>query len=278
MASIWSHIPTLKTILQKEQQTRSSALCDFLKVSFTSRAPLSVHLIIGLAMTFARSLTLFSLVYLNYPTQVIFKSMKLLFVLVGSMCCFGKSYSLIEVSGHVSMVFAAILFSLGDHETQTRFTIIGVVLVVSSLIFDSIHANFQEYALRKCKATSSELMIFSNGVAAMLSGTACIVSGEIYVVKQFVESNPDIWMLFIIRSLAIYIGAVAYLTLTKRFGAVVASEVTTARKVLTIISSYYLFPKPFILKHQFGSLSFALAVVASMYAKRQSNSGKQTNG
>merc|ERR1719464_562291 len=113
MGSIWSHIPTLMTILQKERQQRSSALCDFLKVSFSSRAPLSIHLIIGLAMTCARSLTLFSLVHLNYPTQVIFKSMKLLFVLVGSMCCFGKSYSLIEVTGHVSMVFAAILFSLG---------------------------------------------------------------------------------------------------------------------------------------------------------------------
>merc|ERR1719361_3245005 len=69
IASIWTHIPTLMTILRKEQQQRSSALCDFLKVTFTSRAPLSIHCIMGLAMTFARSLTLFSLVYLNYPTQ-----------------------------------------------------------------------------------------------------------------------------------------------------------------------------------------------------------------
>merc|ERR1712062_373149 len=157
----------------------------------------------------------------------------------------------------------------------TRFTMVGVVLVVSSLVFDSIHANFQEYALRKCKATSSELMIFSNGVAAVLSGIACITSGELYVVREFMTNNPDIWMLFIVRSMALYIGAVAYLTLTKRFGAVIASEVTTARKVLTIISSYYLFPKPFIIKHQVGSLSFGLAIAASVYARRQSDVSKQ---
>eukprot|EP01084_Bolivina_argentea_P239213 402083_1 len=196
--------------------------------------------------------------------------MKLVFVLFGSYMCFGIKYSFLEIIGHLSMVFAAILFSLGDHETKTRFTFIGVILVLTSLIFDSIHANFQEYALRKFKCDINELMIYSNGIAALLSAVACIVTKEMYLVVEFVNDNPHIWMLFLIRSLSIYIGAVAYLALTKRFGAVIASEVTTARKVLTIITSYYLFPKPFILKHQFGAVSFAVAILASIYGKRAS--------
>ena len=218
ITNIWSHIPTLISILKEKQSSSSSlksSLTDFIKVSFAPRSPMHIHIIIGLAMTFARSLTLFSLIYLNYPTQVIFKSMKLLFVLIGSYMCFGLKYSFLEIIGHISMVFAAILFSLGDHETQTRFTSIGVILVLSSLIFDSIHANFQEYALTKCKSTASELMIYSNGIAAILSGVACILSGEIYLVFEFINNNPQIWLLFLIRSLSIYIGAVAYLALTK---------------------------------------------------------------
>eukprot|EP00484_Ammonia_sp_Unknown_P002538 CAMPEP_0197078378 /NCGR_PEP_ID=MMETSP1384-20130603/213091_1 /TAXON_ID=29189 /ORGANISM="Ammonia sp." /LENGTH=457 /DNA_ID=CAMNT_0042517245 /DNA_START=56 /DNA_END=1429 /DNA_ORIENTATION=+ len=306
IGNLWSHIPVLFKIYQHQQQQRSlssnQSLFNLITASIIKpRAPMRVHMTIGLAMTFARSLTLFSLIYLNYPTQVIFKSMKLLFVLLGSYCCFGHLYSLLEIAGHTLMVFAAILvllgsyccfghlyslleiaghtlmvfaailFSLGDHETQTRFTFIGVMLVVSSLVFDSIHANFQEFALKKCKSTSSELMIYSNGIAAVLSGIACVATNEIYEVMQFMDRKPYIWTLFLIRSMSIYIGAVAYLALTKRFGAVIASEVTTARKVLTIVSSYYLFPKPFIVKHSIGSIAFCLAILASVYSKRQQN-------
>lgn len=226
-------------------------------------------------MTFARSLTLFSLVHLSYPTQVIFKSLKLLIVLIGSMLCFGKRYSVLECVGHCSMVLAALLFSLGDLSTaQTRFDEMGVVLVLASLIFDSVHANFQEYALRSCGANSSELMIFSNGIAAVLSGVMCIASSEVFAVMEYVDANPSIWLLFLVRSMAIYIGAVAYLALTKRFGAVSASEVTTARKVLTIITSYLLFPKPFVRLHSFGSMTFLTAVLISLYAKRLSAENK----
>eukprot|EP01084_Bolivina_argentea_P126874 224526_1 len=262
-ANISTHINTFISIFKEKQRLK------FIKLQLAPRSPIYIHCIIGCAMTFARSLTLFSLIHLNYPTQVIFKSMKLLFVLLGSYLCFGLQYSFFEIIGHISMVIAAILFSLGDHETQTRFTLTGLVLVLTSLIFDSIHANYQEYALRKFKCNINELMIYSNGIAAFLSGIACILTQEIHEVIAFVKYNPNIWFLMLIRSTSIYVGAVAYLGLTKRFGAVSASEVTTARKVLTIITSYYLFPKPFITKHSFGSISFAFAIFASIYAKRQ---------
>ena len=114
-------------------------------------------------------------------------------------------------------------------------------------------------------------MIYSNGIAALLSAIMCIMSNEIYDVILFMQTNPKIWTLFWLRSFSIYIGACAYLALTKRFGAVIASEVTTARKVFTIIGSYYLFPKPFVYKHSIGSILFASAIIASIYAKRQNN-------
>lgn len=239
-----------------------------IKAMFKPKSPFYIHGIIGFAMTFARSLTLFSLVYLNYPTQVIFKSMKLIFVLLGSYVCFGLKYSLMEIVGHCLMVIAAILFSLGDHETETRFTPIGVIIVLSSLIFDSIHANFQAYALNKCNSNIKELMIYSNGIAAILSFFACIITNEIWIVLEYIDNNSNILYLFLLRSFAIYIGAVAYLQLTKSFGAVIASEVTTARKVLTIISSYYLFPKPFVNSHQIGFAAFISAILIAVYAKR----------
>jgi solute carrier family 35 (adenosine 3'-phospho 5'-phosphosulfate transporter), member B3 len=57
---------------------------------FRRRAPLYNHLIVAASMTFARGLTNMSLQYLNYPSQVIFKSLKLIVVLMGSVFIYQK--------------------------------------------------------------------------------------------------------------------------------------------------------------------------------------------
>lgn len=59
-------------------------------------APLKGHAQVAVAMTASRGLTNMSLSYLNYPTQVIFKSMKLITVMIGSIFM-GKKFSGLEV-------------------------------------------------------------------------------------------------------------------------------------------------------------------------------------
>lgn len=59
---------------------------------FEHRAPLVNHVIVAVSMTFARGLTNMSLQYLNYPSQVIFKSLKLIVVLIGSIVIYKKRF------------------------------------------------------------------------------------------------------------------------------------------------------------------------------------------
>jgi adenosine 3'-phospho 5'-phosphosulfate transporter B3 len=49
-------------------------------------AELKRHALVAGAMTASRGLTNVSLQFLNYPTQVVFKSLKLLTVMIGSAC------------------------------------------------------------------------------------------------------------------------------------------------------------------------------------------------
>ncbi|ETO16047.1 UDP-galactose transporter [Reticulomyxa filosa] len=238
------------------------------------KSSIQMHVMIALAMTGSRGLTLSSLLYLTYPTQVIFKSMKLLAVLFGSVCALHKSFHTIEIVGHICMVLAACLFALADNQANTNFNPFGVFLVLSrSWIFflaDSIHANCQEVALRVNHSSFNEVMFYSNAIAALLSALICCVTGE--MTKALIASfeNPVLWLLFLVRNITIYFGTVGYLEMTKKFGAVLASEVTTARKVLTICTSYYFFPKPFIFKHFLGSVAFALAIIFGVVGKRLS--------
>ena len=290
-------IRTIEKTKTDEILERISIKLDQIWSRLKPNSPMWIHFVIGIAMMASRSLTIFSLVYINYPTQVVFKSMKLLSVLIGSVFCFSKEYSGLEVIGHVSMVISAFCFTLADAEvsdksdisqetddieseynsTTSKFTFYGIVLVSLSLVADSVHANYQEYALKVKKSTMSELMIFSNFIAAVISSAACIFSQEWIDTTYFVRKHPEIMYLIFFRSVCIFFGAVAYLALTKRFGAVIASEVTTARKVVTIITSFIFFPKPFMFKHQIGSLLFGLSVVLNVYAKRSAEASKPKN-
>ncbi|ETO16186.1 UDP-galactose transporter [Reticulomyxa filosa] len=196
--------------------------------------------------------------------------MKLLAVLVGSICGLKKRYNCLEIVGHVCMVIAACLFSLGDNESDTKFNVVGVILVLLSLLADSIHANSQEHALTVNQSSYYELMFYSNGIAAICSAIVCISTGEMSRALSVFQQYPILWTLFFIRCTSIYFGTLAYLEMTRKFGAVLASEVTTARKVLTVATSYYFFPKPFFFKHQIGSLAFVAAVAFSFFGKRTS--------
>jgi len=60
--------------------------------AFSHNASLPRHGMVAVAMSLSRGLTNVSLQYLNYPTQVIFKSMKLITVMIGSIILLRKSF------------------------------------------------------------------------------------------------------------------------------------------------------------------------------------------
>lgn len=113
--------------------------------------------------------------------------------------------------------------------------------------------------------------------------------------SQFCSEHPLAYLLFVCRAIVIYLGVLCFVTTIKHFGVVPATTglplqvfarvtaclcvaVTTVRKVLSILVSFLLFPKPFGLKYAIGLLLFAGSVLFNIYtAKYASNAEQKSN-
>jgi len=228
------------------------------------------HMIVALAMTASRGLTNKSLEYLNYPTQVIFKSMKLLTVMIGSIFILRKSFSVLEYVSAIALVLSAILFSLGDVAATPEFGgYTGFVIVLLSLIGDALHSNTQEQLLKKHNASVTEAMLFTNGFAAVMTFMYVIVSGEFGPAVAFCSDFPLAYVLFVMRAAVIYLGVLCFVLVINAFGVVTATAITTVRKILTIIVSFLLFPKPISSRHVMGFMIFSAGIAVTIWDQQR---------
>ena len=192
---------------------------------------------VSIAMMCSRALTNIALLLLNYPTQVIFKSMKLISVMIGSVCCLQKQYHRCEYIAVPLLVASAVLFTFGD-ANDLNFNVFGIIAVIISLLFDAIHANSQQYILQAKteRDTTMELLVYSNLIAGVLALIVSFCYGEVNeIVYTYLPEHVDedvlhkLFLWFVGRVACLYVGVSAFVVFTKRFGAVFAVTITTCR-------------------------------------------------
>mmetsp|Transcript_40397 Transcript_40397/g.35635 ORF Transcript_40397/g.35635 Transcript_40397/m.35635 type:complete len:526 (-) Transcript_40397:343-1920(-) len=271
--------------------SNQSKICLLFKINwfnivFEKQMPFKYHLMVATAMMCSRALTNIALLLLNYPTQVIFKSMKLISVMIGSIFCLKNEYHQCEKCGAPLLVGSAILFCMGD-ANDLNFNVLGIVVVLISLIFDAIHANSQQYILqaKTARDTTMELLVYTNLMAGVIAFVISFLMGEINEINyEWLPSQPDdtmnkLLLWFVGRVACLYIGVSAFVVFTKRFGAVFAVTITTIRKILTVGLSYVFYPgkKVFIpMQHGTGAILFVISLIlwgyGSVEKKRQNAS------
>ena len=97
-----------------------------------------------------------------------------------------------------------------------------------------------------------------------------LLDGGMYLQEHW----PVLPFLFPIRTLVVYAGALCYVCLIRNFGAVTATTVTTVRKILTIVSSFLIFPKPFSAYYVLAGALFFAGLVTDVSGKSEK---KKTN-
>lgn len=242
-------------------------------VIFNRQMHWKYHMIVATAMLFSRSFTNISLLLLNYPTQVIFKTMKLISVMIGNRYWLKKKINSYEIIAAPALVLSAILFTVGDSVDQLNFHMVGIAIVLISLIFDAIHANSQEKILdnKKCD-TKSELLIYSNMFGGIMAAIASVVCMETAPLIQYLYTIDVRYLLlwFFFRVFLLYVGVSAYVGFTKKFGVVRAVMITTIRKILTVFISFFMFPnKIFTGYHSFGVLFFCFALIFQVLSRKK---------
>jgi adenosine 3'-phospho 5'-phosphosulfate transporter B3 len=233
----------------------------------TRKIPIKSYLILALLTVGTMGLSNTSLGYLNYPTQVIFKSSKLIPVMVGGILIQGKKYSFLDFCACMLMTLGLVAFTTADMKVSPNFDPIGVVLISLALCADAAIGNFQELSLKKYKATNAELVLYSYGIGFIFLLIGYFISGGGFDKFNFLLNNYSVLLAVFLFSLTGYIGILFVLHLVRSVGALVAVTVTTCRKALTMVLSFILFSKPFTIWYIFAGFLVMCGIALNMYSK-----------
>ncbi|GMN32378.1 hypothetical protein TIFTF001_003635 [Ficus carica] len=215
----------------------------------------------------SQGLTKGSLAFLNYPAQIMFKSTKVLPVMVMGAFIPGlrRKYPLHEYVSAMLLVIGLILFTLADAQTSPNFHIFGVVMISGALIMDAFLGNVQEAIFTTNPDTTQMEMLFCSTVVGLpFLLPPMILTGELFKAWTSCSEHPYVYGVLVFEAMATYIGQVSVLSLVALFGAATTAMITTARKAVTLLLSYMIFTKPLTDQHGIGLLLMSMGIMLKM--------------
>ncbi|XWS46000.1 hypothetical protein CRYUN_Cryun14cG0027400 [Craigia yunnanensis] len=188
----------------------------------------------------SHGLTKGSLAFLNYPAQLMFKSTKVLSVMVMGAFIPGlrRIYPAHEYVSAILLVMGLILFTLADVQTSPNFSVIGVVMM--------------------------EMLFCSTVVGLPFLIPPMLLTGELFKAWNSCSQHLYVYGVLFFEAMATFIGQVSVLSLIAIFGAATTAMVTTARKAVTLLLSYLIFTKPLTEQHGTGLLLLAIGITLKL--------------
>ncbi|KAL3743126.1 hypothetical protein ACJRO7_018426 [Eucalyptus globulus] len=178
----------------------------------------------------SHGLTKGSLAFLNYPAQIMFKSTKVLPVMVMGAFIPGlrRKYPAHEYISALLLVAGLILFTLADAQTSPNFSMIGVLMITGALIFDSFLGNLQEAIFTLNPDTTQMEMLFCSTVVGLpFLVPPMILTGELFKAWNSCSQHPYVYGVLIFEAMATFVGQVSVLSLIAIFGAATTAMVNT---------------------------------------------------
>lgn len=209
----------------KFSKSRHSNTTCFYTLAFTS-------VLLVLSMTANN----FASYRLTYSTQSLFKSGKLIPLMIANMAILRKKFTLTEIISICVIVCGLIGVSLGDYQSRYILDPAGIIAIVFSLSLESIGTSLQEYLLKTIpqNEVNSILSLLGTLFALLLT----ILDGEFIFMCIRIKRDPILLLYFFVISVLSAFGyQFIYLSL-KVFGSLQTVMFTCIRKALTLIYIY----------------------------------------
>nr|XP_040583305.1 adenosine 3'-phospho 5'-phosphosulfate transporter 2-like isoform X2 [Lepeophtheirus salmonis] len=233
------------------------------------RASYSIYVVLAFLTLITMGFSNASLEHLNYPTQVIFKSCKLIPVLIGGTIIQGKKYSSIDYLAALIMSIGLALFMTVDVRVNPNFNFIGVAMILTALIADAFLGNIQERTMRHFEATNSEMSFYTFSFGFLMLLISQMIFGDIPGTLQNFNANPlAIYGSIFMFSLSGYIGIQIVFCFIRSFGAFTTVVITSLRKALTVALSFMIFGKPFSMGYVYSGIILFLGIFLQLLGKK----------
>lgn len=227
------------------------------------------YLLLGTLMMAGVGLGNESMNYLNFPTKMLFKSSKLLVAMAIGFLITGKRYNRLDYIASFSLVFGLFTLYNANTSASVKFEFKGVFLIACALASDSISANLQEKILQQGGQSPLELVFYSHAIGSIYLLLVCMITGQLTGAIAFCLRNPAALLIMLAYCILCFIGVQFVHTMTKLYGILATLTATSTRKVLSILISYLIFPKPFLFSHFLAIVLVFTGVFLRIYNKNR---------
>lgn len=247
-------------------------VCSFLERKYiageTKRvAPIRAYQLLTLCLLSSSALSNMSLSYINFPTKVVFRSCKLLPTMLVATVMHRKIFSSFEYSCAFAVCLGLIFFSVADWQLSPSFNPIGLIMVFLSVLADAVLPNAQEKLFSQ-GSSRLEVTFFTNIFVLIVMTFMTLASGDLVGIVRLAMADRQLAMFMGVYTAVAYVAISTYMNLVKRFGGVAAVYLTTARKAMTLVLSFLLFPKEFSWYYVVGA-TLVLGGLASVSIYKQ---------
>jgi len=246
-------------------------LFSYLERTFVAKetkrvAPLSAYPLLTFCLLSSSSLSNLALNFINFPTKVVFRSCKLIPTMLVATLVHHKTFTSTEYLCAMAVCTGLVLFAAADWRYTPSFHPVGLLLVTLSVCADAILPNAQEGLFQK-GSSRLEVTFFTNLLTLMAMTITTLISGDLIGLLQFAQGNHQLCVYMTCYTCVAYFAVSMHMSVVKRFGGVAAVVLATARKGMTLVLSFMLFPKAFSWFYVFGAALVLGGLLASSLLK-----------
>lgn len=259
------------------------ALIQFWRAGESRRAPILTYICLSVFSTVSVILTNEASKLLNYPTQVIFKSSKLLFVMALRVCTVKhkKRTTLTEGVAAIILVVGLVFFTYATSSAKGQEILnfgsdafFGVAGIVIALCCDALlYIGEEKYCFAIYKTSNNEIILFIYGFASLNALATLVASGRTAVSVEYMFANQSFAPLVFGYSICNFVGTYFLLEIVSEFESNSAVVVTSLRKMVTVLLSYVIYPKPFGFMHGVGLICVCGGI--ALYESARFNSHRE---
>ena len=207
-----------------------------------------------------------ALKYVNFPTQTLGKTGKMIPVMIIGTLVHGKKYSLKDyiVNGLITLGCTIFVLS-GDVSSHAgkENTSMGILLMFVYLTVDGFTSTLQEKLFKGYTMSTWNQMLHVNLCSAIVSTVILIVTGGMYRAFAFIAKYPVLLRDSLALSFCSAFGQVCIYSVIKEFGAIVFAGIMVTRQVVSVVVSCLIFLHPLTS----GQVVSAVLVFAVLFYK-----------
>ena len=187
-----------------------------------------------------------SLRYVSFPVQTVFKSSKIIPVMIMGKVLKGTSYPYCQYIEALLITVGVAIFSVASKssDADTTTEVIGLLFMVMYVCFDCFTSQWQDKIYVKygrANVDPYQMMLGVNSSAIIMTTAGLVIGGDIPKILEFFKANPNVFSYNVITAITSASGQLFIYTTIKEFGPIVFTVIMTTRQMISICISSIIF-------------------------------------